>query len=152
MCDRLSASQNLARASWSRSMTRCLKRRGRRVHSTSWHHDGTANSRCGSVAWANNWVCTGICISLALMKGTVCLPVLFRLWQPRRRLSVNAAKPDPGRPGKVKLASAPICLRGTRLGERQIEVVGDSAYISGAWRAQPKQVTITSRQVDVIPV
>jgi hypothetical protein len=122
-----------------------LKRRGRRIHGTFWHHDATANSRSGSVAWGNDWVVAGICIRLPFLERTVCLPVLFRLWQPRRKQYVSASKPDPGRPGKVKLANDMICLLAARLHDRQIDVVGDSAYISGAWRERPKRVTITSR-------
>ncbi|WP_249021611.1 transposase [Conexibacter sp. S30A1] len=122
-----------------------LKRRGRRIHGTFWHHDATANSRSGSVAWGNNWIVAGICVKLPFLQRTVCLPVLFRLWQPRREQFVKQHKPDPERPGKVKLARAMVCLLAKRLPDRQINVVGDSAYISQAWRAAPKRVTITSR-------
>ena len=122
-----------------------MKRLGRRIHGCFWHHDATANSRSGSVAWGNNWVVAGICVKLPFLQRTVCLPVLFRLWQPRRKQYVKASKPDPGRPGKVKLASDMICLLAAQLPGRQIDVVGDSAYISAAWRASPTQVTITSR-------
>ncbi|WP_249019087.1 transposase [Conexibacter sp. S30A1] len=122
-----------------------LKRRGRRIHGTFWHHDATANSRSGSVAWGNNWVCAGICVKLPFLERTVCLPVLFRLWQPRRKQFVQQHKPDPERPGKVTLARELVCLLATRLPGRMIDVVGDSAYISQAWRGVGDHVRITSR-------
>ena len=53
------------------------KRRGRKVFGCFWHHDATANSHKGSVAWGNNWVTAGINVKLPFLKRTVCLLVLF---------------------------------------------------------------------------
>ena len=39
------------------------KRRGRKVFGAGWHHDATANSRKGSVAWGNNWTVVSYCTS-----------------------------------------------------------------------------------------
>lgn len=122
-----------------------MKRLGRRIHGTFWHHDATSNSRSGSVAWGNNWIVAGICVNLPFLERTVCLPVLFRLWRPRRLEYVKHGKPDPGRPGKVTLAREMTGLLAARLPDRTIDVVGDSAYISGAWRGGSSQITITSR-------
>jgi DDE superfamily endonuclease len=61
------------------------KRRGRKIFGCFWHHDATANSSKGSVAWGNNWVTAGINVKLAFLERTVCLLVLFRLWRPRRK-------------------------------------------------------------------
>lgn len=122
-----------------------LHRLGRKVHGCFWHHDATANSKGAAVAWGNNWVVVGICIRLAFLERTVCLPVLFRLWQPRRAQYAKARKPDPERPGKPQLAREMICLLTARLPDRQIDVVGDAAYASEAWRGLPGRVTITSR-------
>jgi hypothetical protein len=67
-----------------------LHRLGRKVHACFWHHDATANSDKATVAWGNNWVVVGICVKLAFLERTVCLPVLFRLWQLRRRRDCQA--------------------------------------------------------------
>ena len=62
-----------------------LRRLGRKVHGTFWHHDATANSQQTAVAWGNNWVVIGLVVRLAFLERAVCLPVLFRLWQPKRK-------------------------------------------------------------------
>jgi hypothetical protein len=74
-----------------------LKRLGRKIHGCFWHHDATANSQRSATAWGNNWVVVGICVKLPFLEHTVCLPVLFRLWQPRRPQYAKADKPDPAR-------------------------------------------------------
>jgi DDE superfamily endonuclease len=122
-----------------------LKRRGRRIFGCFWHHDATANSRRGTVAWGNNWVTAGICVKLPFLERTVCLPVLFRLWQPRRPEYARADKPDPERPSKPRLAREIVCLLAKRFPDRMIHMVGDAAYASGAFADLPEEVTITSR-------
>jgi hypothetical protein len=63
-----------------------LQRWGRKVYGCFYHHDATANSEKTAVAWGNNWVVVGICVTLPFLERTVCLPVLFRLWRPPRRV------------------------------------------------------------------
>lgn len=122
-----------------------LHRLGRKVHGTYWHHDATANSDQASVAWGNNWVVLGVNVTLPFMARTVCLPVLFRLWQPRRK-HIPKGKGDPERPGKVELARELICLIATRYPDRIVHVVGDSGYASGGWRGlDGARVTVTIR-------
>jgi len=121
-----------------------LKRRGRKVFGTHWHHDATANSRTGSVAWGNNWVTAGINVKLPFLERTVCLLVLFRLWRPKRK-EIAKGKPDPERPSKCRLARELGCLLAARFPERMIHMVGDAAYASGAFAELPANVTITSR-------
>ena len=121
-----------------------LKRRGRKVFGCFWHHDATANSRSGSVAWGNNWVTAGINIKLPFLERTVCLLVLFRLWRPRRK-QIPKHKPDPERPSKPRLARQILCLLAGRFPERMIHAVGDAAYASRAFAALPENVTLTSR-------
>jgi hypothetical protein len=75
----------------------------------------------------------------------VCLPVLFRLWQPRRPEYAKAGKRDPERPAKPVLARETVCLLAARLPGRRIDVVGDSAYATEAWKGLRERVTITSR-------
>ncbi|MCA1680097.1 MAG: transposase, partial [Actinobacteria bacterium] len=120
-----------------------LHRLGRRVHGSFWHHDATANSRQAALAWGNNWVVVGIVVRLAFLDRAVCLPVLFRLWQPRRK-QIPKGKPDPERPSKPALAREMVDLLAARL-DRELDVVGDAAYASGAWRGLQGPVTVTSR-------
>ncbi len=121
-----------------------MHRLGRKVHATFWHHDATANSERATVAWGNNWVVVGVNVKLAFMARTVCLPVLFGLWQPRRKHIANG-KRDPERPGKPELARELVDLIAGRYPDRIVHVVGDSAYGSGAWRGLPARVTLTVR-------
>ncbi|MGC9221518.1 MAG: IS701 family transposase [Solirubrobacteraceae bacterium] len=104
-----------------------------------------ANSDKAAVAWGNNWTVIGICVTLPMLERTVCLPVLFRLWRPRRSEYAKADKPDPKRPGKPVLAREMTLLLAGRLPGRQINLVGDSAYATGVWQGLPDRVTITSR-------
>lgn len=122
-----------------------LHRLGRKIHACFWHHDATANSREAAVAWGNNWVVVGICVRLRFLERTVCLPVLFRLWQPRREQFAKQDKPDPERPGKPQLAREMVDLLAARLPGRQLDVVGDAAYATEAWRGLEDRITITSR-------
>ena len=122
-----------------------LTRLGRRIHACFWHHDATANSEKAAVAWGNNWVVVGICVKLAFLQRTVCLPVLFRLWRPRRPEYAKSDKPDPQRPAKPVLAREMVDLLAARLRDRQLDVVGDAAYATEAWRGLEGRVTITSR-------
>jgi hypothetical protein len=122
-----------------------LQRWGRKVWGCFYHHDATANSEQAAVAWGNNWVVVGICVRLPMLERTVCLPVLFRLWRPRRGEYAKLDKPDPERPGKPVMAREMIDLLAKRLPGRRIDVVGDAAYATEAWRGLPAQVTVTSR-------
>jgi hypothetical protein len=121
-----------------------LHRRGRKVHGCFWHHDATANSAQAAVAWGNNWVVVGIIVEPWFLERSVCLPVLFRLWQPKRK-DIPKGKRDAQRPGKPDLAREMIDLLASRLPGRRIDVVGDAAYAAEAWRGLQGQVTITSR-------
>jgi hypothetical protein len=121
-----------------------LHRLGRKIHGTYWHHDATANAAQTAVAWGNNWVVVGIVVRLPFMERAVCLPVLFRLWQPKRK-DIPKGKTDPERPGKPELAREMIDLLAARLHGRVVHEVGDAAYASGAWQGLPSNVTMTSR-------
>jgi hypothetical protein len=121
-----------------------LQRWGRRVWGCFYHHDATANSDRSAVAWGNNWVVVGIVVRLAIVDRPVCLPVLFRLWRPRRK-EIPKGKPDPERPSKPLLARELVDLLADRLDGRRIDVVGDAAYATSAWRGAPAGVTVTSR-------
>jgi len=120
------------------------KRRGRKVHGCFWHHDATANSKTGSVAWGNNWVTAGINVKLAFLQRTVCLIVLSRLWLPRRK-EIPKGKPDSERPSKPRLARDILCLLAKQFPARKIHGVGDAAYANRAFAGLPENVTMTSR-------
>jgi hypothetical protein len=121
-----------------------LHRLGRRIHGCFWHHDATANSQKAAFAWGNNWVVLGIVVRLGFLDRAVCLPVLFRLWRPKRA-HIPKDKPDPQRPGKPDLAREMTDLLAERLKTHTIHTVGDAAYASGASRGLPARVTLTSR-------
>jgi DDE superfamily endonuclease len=121
-----------------------IHRLGRKIHATFWHHDATANSQQASVAWGNNWVVVGIVVRLPFLERSVCLPVLFRLWRPKRK-HIPKGSSDPERPGKPELARELIDLLAERLADRKLDLVGDAAYASEAWRGLPRHVTLTSR-------
>jgi hypothetical protein len=118
-----------------------LHRLGRKVHATFWHHDATANSDRAAVAWGNNWVVVGINVGLPFLARAVCLPVLFRLWQPRR----PRASPIPSGRASPSSHAQMVDLIAARYPQRVVHVVGDSAYGSGAWRGLPGRVTLTVR-------
>lgn len=120
-----------------------LHRRGRKVHASFWHHDATANSDKAAVAWGNNWVVVGIVVRLPFLERSLCLPVLFRLWQPKRK-HIPKGKPDPERPSKPALARELVDLLAARL-DREIDVVGDAAYATSGWRGLPGSLSVTSR-------
>jgi Transposase DDE domain len=121
-----------------------LHRLGRKIHACFWHHDATANSDKAAVAWGNNWVVIGIVVELAFLERSVCMPVMFRCWQPKRK-QFGKGKSDPERPGKVQLANEMSELLAARLPDRQINMVGDAAYASETWRGVSGRVTVTSR-------
>jgi hypothetical protein len=121
-----------------------LQRWGRKVYGCFYHHDATANSDRAAVAWGNNWVIVGIVVRIAILDRPVCLPVLFRLWRPRRK-QIAKGTSDPQRPSKPRLARELIDLLAARLPDRQIDVVGDAAYATNAWRGVGGRVTVTSR-------
>jgi len=121
-----------------------LQRWGRKVYGCFYHHDATANGDRSAVAWGNNWVVVGIVVRLAIVDRPVCLPVLFGLWRPRRK-QIPKGKRDPQRPSKPQLARELVDLLAARLGDRQLDVVGDAAYATNAWRGVGDRVTVTSR-------
>ncbi len=86
----------------------------------------------------------GLVVRLAFLDRAVCLPVLFRLWRPKRK-HIATDKPDPERPAKPVLAREMIDLLAARIKGRVIDVVGDCAYATGAWRGLGGAATMTSR-------
>lgn len=119
-------------------------RLGRKVHGTFWHYDATANAKRHTYAWGNNWVVAGIVVRVPFCTRSICLPVLFRLWRPRRG-EIPKGAPDPKRPSTPELARQIVELLADRLSDRTVHVVADAAYGSRAWRGVDERITITFR-------
>ena len=111
-----------------------LHRRGRKIHGTFWHHDATANSDKDAVAWGNNWVVVGLVVRLPFLERSVCLPVLFRLWQPKRK-HIAKKKPDPLRPAKPVLARERSLQVGGVASRSERRRTRSGTVREGLWRA-----------------
>ncbi len=122
-----------------------LKRSGRKVFARHLHHDASNPAPGTNLAHGNCWVVAGIVVRLAFMDRPICLPVLFRLWRPRRPDYAKTNQPDPRRPGKVCLARELAELIAERFPQRRIALCGDCAYAAKGMRDLAATVTLTSR-------
>jgi hypothetical protein len=116
-------------------------RSGRKVADCFFHHDGSQPAGSGHrTLWANNWVVLGVVVCLPFRpERPVCLPILFRLWRPRR-------DEHPDRPTKPELARKLVCLVAGRYAARRVQVVADAGYAAKALlRDLPANVTATVR-------
>jgi hypothetical protein len=66
------------------------------------------------IGFGNCWVVAGIIVQLPFLSRPVCLPVLARLWRPRRT-------------GKIAYARDMAELIAARHPDRRVHVVGDAA-------------------------
>jgi len=106
-----------------------MRRSGRKVFGASWHHDPLAAGR-RRVAWGNNWVVLGVLVGLPFVpQRTLCLPVLARLWCPKRTAT------------RLELGVELVRLLAQRYPTRRIHLACDAAYAGKALRALPEQVT-----------
>ena len=108
-----------------------FKRSGKKVFGVAWHHDGAAKGP-KPIGFGNCWVVAGIVVSLPFLSRPVCLPVLARLWRPRRT-------------GKIAYAREMAELITARHPDRRVHVVGDAAYVGEHLRGLATQITWTSR-------
>ncbi|EWM12092.1 transposase [Kutzneria sp. 744] len=108
-----------------------FKRSGMKVFGVAWHHDGAAKGP-KPIGFGNCWVIAGIIVQLPFLSRPVCLPVLARLWRPRRT-------------GKLAYAREMAELIATRHPDRTVHVVGDAAYVGEHLRGLATQITWTSR-------
>ncbi len=94
-----------------------------KVFGAGWHYDAAASGR-KRTAWGNNWVVVVVLVRLPFVAHRMlCLPVLARLWQPRR----------PGR-SKLDLACQFVGLICQRHPDRRVHLVCDAAYAGKALR------------------
>ena len=117
---------------------------GPKVHACFWHRDVTGHRGRRVAVWGNSWVTAGIIVRPSFLERPVCLPVLFRLWQPKRKQFPNK-RSDPERPGKPELARQMVQLLAQRLPDRELRVLGDSAYAGRSWRELPERVSVIFR-------
>jgi hypothetical protein len=108
-----------------------FKRSGKKVFGVAWHHDGAAKGP-KPIGFGNCWVVAGIVVELPFLSRPVCLPVLARLWRPRRT-------------GKIAYAREIAELIAARHPDRRVHVVGDAAYVGEHLRGLDTQITWTSR-------
>jgi hypothetical protein len=108
-----------------------FKRSGKKVFGVAWHHDGAAKGP-KPIGFGNCWVVAGIVVELPFLSRPVCLPVLARLWRPRRT-------------GKIAYAREMAELIAARHPDRGVHVVGDAAYVGEHLRGLDTQITWTSR-------
>jgi hypothetical protein len=107
-----------------------MRRSGRKIFGTGWHHDPLAPGR-HRIAWANNRV---VLVDLPFLPHRpVCLPILARLWQPKRTR------------GRLDLAVELVKVVCGHLGARRVDLLVDGAYAGKALQGLPRQVTVCCR-------
>ena len=108
-----------------------FRRRGKKVHGAGWFHDGSAAGKV-TLGFGNNWVVLAIIVTLPFCSRPVALPVLATL----------AIK---GGPTKPDLARGLLDQVAEHFGDRDIHLVGDSAYGCGAFAGLGPGMTMTTR-------
>jgi hypothetical protein len=102
------------------------RKRGLKVFGVGMHHDPLLSTRKTALThWAHCWVVLGVLLKLPFCGDRwFCLPVLFRLYVPRK----TAAKKKPAYHTKPQLAVQMLRLLCGRHESRHFHAVGDSAY------------------------
>lgn len=108
-----------------------FRRRGKKVHAAGWFHDGSAAGQV-KLGFGNNWVVMAIVVTLPFCTRPVALPVLAAL----------AVK---GGPAKPDLARDLLDQVAEHFPDRDIHLVGDSAYGCGAFAGLGTGMTMTTR-------
>lgn len=102
------------------------RKRGLKVFGVGMHHDPLLSTRKTAVTnWGHCWVVLGVILKLPFCgERWFCLPVLFRLYVPRK----TAEKKKLAYKTKPQLAVEMLKLLCGRLGNRRFHAVADSAY------------------------
>jgi hypothetical protein len=108
-----------------------FRRRGKKVHAVGWFHDGSAPGTV-KLGFGNNWVVVAIVVTLPFCARPVALPVLATL-----AVKGGATKPE--------LARDLLDVIAEHFGDRDIHLVGDSAYGCGAFAGLGEGITMTTR-------
>jgi hypothetical protein len=107
-----------------------FRRRGKKVHAVGWFHDRSAAGTV-KLGYGNNWVVVAIVVTLPFCARPVALPVLATV-----AVKGGATKPE--------LARDLLDVIAEHFGDRDIHLVGDSAYGCGAF-AGLAGITMTTR-------
>lgn len=119
-------------------------RSGPKVHGAAWHHD-SSTAPGGGFRFGNCFVVVGLVVRIAALgERAWFLPVLFRLWLPTPKPTVACPNPE-RRPSQQDLGAVLVAIVAERHADRQIDVVGDSAFACSAMSALPERVTVTCR-------
>jgi hypothetical protein len=108
-----------------------FRRRGKKVHAAGWFHDGSAAGQV-KLGFGNNWVVLAIIVSVPFCSRPVALPVLAAL-----AVKDGATKPA--------LARDLLDVIAERFADRDLHLVGDSAYGCGAFAGLGDGMTMTTR-------
>jgi hypothetical protein len=108
-----------------------FRRRGKKIHAVGWFHDGSAAGQA-TLGFGNNWVVIAIIVTLPFLSRPVALPVLAAL----------AVK---GGPSKPDLARDLLDAIAERFPDRDIHLVADAAYGTGAFMGLGTGMSMTTR-------
>ena len=110
-----------------------FRRRGKKVWSASWFHDGSAPGPA-KTGYGNNWVIAAIVVRLPMMSRPVAVPVLAKL-----------VIKDTSSASRLWLARRMASMLAAALPGRDIHVVADSACAGKELKNLPPGVTWTTR-------
>ncbi len=104
------------------------------------------------VSYGNCWVVLGLVLALPFGERSICVPLLFRLWQSnparrgyKRKSNFKKRRRDPAYPSQPELARELVDLVHSRHPKRDIELLGDGAYATKAMRGLPEEVCMIAR-------
>jgi hypothetical protein len=110
-----------------------FRRRGKRVWSASWFHDGAAQGPA-KTGYGNNWVVLAVCVRLPMISRPVAVPVMAKL------VIKGTASAS-----RLWLARRMVTRLAAELPGRRVHVTADSAYAGEELRQLPGGVTWTTR-------
>lgn len=108
-----------------------FRRRGKKIHAVGWFHDGSAVGQV-TLGHGNNWVVVAITVIVPFLSRPVALPVLAGL-----AVQGGRSKPD--------LARDLVDLIAEHVADRDIHIVADAAYGTGAFIGLGDGMTMTTR-------